>query len=73
MIHLVNTFVNNVSKKQIHTFYKQLCILLGDVVLPLYSNFKIDNNECIDMINDHLNNILYEYIIRVKKLFKEIT
>lgn len=67
--------INNktISKKQIDTCYKQLCILLGDIVVPYYSTFNIDNNECFDIINDHFTNILHNYIIEVKKLFKEIT
>ena len=63
----------NITTKQIELCYKQLFILLNGQLTPKYNNFKVINNSCIDLVNDHLNNIIEEYIKNTKKIFKDFS
>lgn len=67
--------INNkeITKKQIDLCYKQLYILMGGNFVPRYKKFNVNDNLCYDMINDYLNYIIFNYIIEIKKLFKEIS
>lgn len=60
-----------ISKKQIDICYKQLYILLGGNLIPKYKKFKVNDNLCFDIINDYFECIIRDYILEIKKIFKQ--
>lgn len=62
---------NGISRKQLDLCYKQLFIALGGDLTPKYNKFNVKDNLCYDLINDHLSNIISEYITEIKHLFKD--
>ena len=63
--------IDIISQKQLNLAYKQLYIMLGEKLQPRYAKFNINDNLCYDIISDHLNNIIDDYIISIKEIFKD--
>ena len=67
IFHIIN---KEITKKQLDLCYKQLFIILGGDLKPKYNKFNVNDNLCYDIINDHFNNIINEYVNIVTDIFK---
>ena len=60
-----------ISKKQLELSYKQLTIILGEEPQCKYYKFNVKDNLCYDIVNDHLKNIILNYITQIKQTFRD--